>query len=140
MNVGIYAYNLHMETTKENTMEINFNIKQAMLTKADMKKMVANHNRSQVANANDELFDPKPAVKLFDCAGASTWLISECDENGYAFGLCDLGWGQPELGYVYIPELIEALGWRLNKDRYFQADKLMSEYAKVARAEGRINA
>ena len=110
-----------METTKENTMEINFNIKQAMLTKADMKKMVANHNRSQVA-------------------GASTWLISECDENGSAFGLCDLGWGQPELGYVYIPELIEALGWRLNKDRYFQADKLMSEYAKVARAEGRINA
>lgn len=120
-------------------MEINFEYKKAMMTKADLNKLFANHKEAQFANISDQLFDPKPVVKLFDCMGASTWLISECDEYGYAFGLCDMGWGQPELGYVDINELVEVLGPRLNKDRYFESKKLMSEYAKDARAEGFIN-
>jgi hypothetical protein len=132
---------MKQDTTKgENKVETTFNYKQAMMTKADMQKLIKNSNESQVAQVKDELFNPKPVVKLFDCMGPATWLISECDENGYAFGLCDLGWGTPELGYVYIPELIEGLGRRLEKDRYFQANKTMMEYWKTAQAEQRINA
>ena len=35
------------------------------------------------------------------------WLITECDpeEPGRLFGLCDLGMGYPELGYVSLYEL-----------------------------------
>jgi hypothetical protein len=109
-----------------------FNYRQAMMTKADMTKLVANHVEPSSSH--------KPVVKLFDCMGPATWLISECDENGMAFGLCDLGLGTPELGYVYIPELIEALGRRLEKDRYFEAKMSMPEYAKKARSEQKINA
>tara|TARA_Y100000004_G_C8856234_1_gene386964 strand:- start:357 stop:719 length:363 start_codon:yes stop_codon:yes gene_type:complete len=116
----------------------NFDYRKAQMTKADLTKLKKNHEESQYANLSDQRFDPKPVVKLFDCAGASTWLITECDDDGYAFGLCDLGWGQPELGYVHIPELIEALGWRLNKDRWFTADKTLSGYAEVARENQRI--
>lgn len=50
--------------------------------------------------------DHKPVVKLFVPWGAGTWLLSEIDEDGdRAFGLCDLGFGEPELGYVSLSEL-----------------------------------
>ena len=50
-----------------------------------------------------------PVVKLFNPVGGGTWLLSEMDEQGIAFGLCDLGMGEPELGYVAIQELEQAV-------------------------------
>ncbi len=46
--------------------------------------------------------DHLPVVKFFDPTGAATWLITEMmqDEPDILFGLCDLGLGCPELGYV----------------------------------------
>jgi len=82
---------------------------------------------------NDSLdeYDCKPVVKLFNPRGAATWLLTECDENGIAFGLCDLGMGFPELGSVSIPELI-AVGF-IERDLHFKATKTLSEYANEAR-------
>ena len=56
-------------------------------------------------------------LKLFNPLGPATWLICELDTGGDTlFGLCDLGAGERELGYVRLDELKEvnaglAIGW-----------------------------
>ena len=48
-----------------------------------------------------------PVVKIFNPTGASTWLIHSMDpdDEDTLFGLCDHGFGFPELGYVSLAEL-----------------------------------
>ena len=79
--------------------------------------------------------DHKPVVKLFTPAGSATWLLSELDSDGVAFGLCDLGFGCPEVGYVTMAELEAA---PVERDLYFKPILMLGEYAKVARAAGKI--
>lgn len=68
----------------------------------------------------------RPAVKLFDAYGSAFWVIWEYDaEQKLGFGLCDLGMGFPELGYVSIEEL-EGLGLRVERDLY--ANTLVEGY------------
>nr|WP_310587633.1 DUF2958 domain-containing protein [Dyadobacter fanqingshengii] len=57
-------------------------------------------------DGGDEI-DTRPVVKHFTTNGPAIWLLTELSPfyDGLAFGLCDLGFGQPELGNVYIPEL-----------------------------------
>jgi hypothetical protein len=75
---------------------------------------------------------------------SARWLLSELDPDNLdrAFGLCDLGLGFPELGYVSIRELstlrTRDLRLRVERDRYFRPDRLLSVYAAEARAAGRI--
>lgn len=50
-------------------------------------------------------------VHLHYFMGAMDWFITErdlSDEQLQAFGLCDLGMGYPEMGYVCIPEITAA--------------------------------
>lgn len=86
--------------------------------------------------------DHAPVVKLFG-GSACTWLLSEL-EGDLAFGLCDLGHGCPELGYVSMSELeslrFPPFGLPIERDRHFKADKPMSAYAEEARKLGRIAA
>jgi hypothetical protein len=50
--------------------------------------------------------DHVPAVKFFNPVGSGTWLFSELDEDGdILFGLCDLGFGCPEMGSVSLAEI-----------------------------------
>ncbi|MDO8771277.1 MAG: DUF2958 domain-containing protein [Burkholderiaceae bacterium] len=91
----------------------------------------------------DEGFDPPPVVKLFTPDAAATWLLTELDpdEDDRAFGLCDLGLGFPELGYVSLAELVAVrgrLGLAVERDLHFKADKPISAYAREARMSGRI--
>lgn len=58
-----------------------------------------------------------------------------------AYGLCDLGMGTPELGFVSMREIRELrgpLGLPIERDLHFDADKTLSAYADEARAHGRI--
>ncbi|MCA1398403.1 MULTISPECIES: DUF2958 domain-containing protein [unclassified Bradyrhizobium] len=87
--------------------------------------------------------DHLPVVKLFTPDGGATWLLTECDpdEPDLLFGLCDLGLGCPELGYVSLAEIMEVrgrLGLPVERDLHFVADKPLSAYADEARAKGRI--
>jgi len=96
------------------------------------------------ANWASEKEDFKPVAKFFTPWANATWLVSEFDEaSGVFFGLCDLGLGSPELGYVSKAEL-EALshwsGLKVERDRSFEADKTISEYADEARAKGAVYA
>ncbi len=88
-----------------------------------------------------------PIVKLFG-GSACTWLISEMDpeDDDQLFGLCDLGFGCPEFGYVSASELaairFKPFGLGVERDRHWSPDKgkTMSRYADEARAAGRIKA
>jgi hypothetical protein len=58
-----------------------------------------------------------------------------------AFGLCDLGMGESELGYVSLTELLAVrgkLGLPVERDEHFEADKTLSAYADEARQHGGI--
>lgn len=105
-----------------------------LFTKAQFEQLLANgRNRDQ---------DHRPIVKLFTPDAGCTWLLSEIDpdEPDIAFGLCDLGFGFPELGCVSLTELRSVrgnLGLRVERDMSFAAEHPMSVYAEAARqAEG----
>jgi len=70
-------------------------------------------------------------------------LISEIEADGDTlFGLCDLGWGHPELGYVSLNELESLplpLGLTIERDMSFEPTKTLAEYAVDARTAGRID-
>ncbi|MBR1191473.1 DUF2958 domain-containing protein [Bradyrhizobium sp. AUGA SZCCT0160] len=106
-----------------------------LLTTTDRVELLVNGLNSGI--------DHWPAVKLFMPDGAATWLLTECDpdEPDRLFGLCDLGLGYPELGYVNLTEIMEIrgrLGLPVERDLHFVADKPLSAYADEARANGRI--
>lgn len=87
--------------------------------------------------------DAAPILKIFAPDGAATWLISEVDPDDpdRLFGLCDLGLGFPELGWVSLAELSSVrgrLGLPVERDLHFVADKPLSAYAEEARKQGRI--
>jgi hypothetical protein len=91
----------------------------------------------------DQAIDFEPVVKLFTPDGNATWLLTELDSNGeyLAFGLCDLGLGEPELGYVSPHELAAArgsLGLPLERDLYFAPTRTIAAYAQLAREHRRI--
>lgn len=92
----------------------------------------------RVADVQDD-FDPFPVVKLFTPDAAATWLLTEAFPEGddiRLFGLCDLGLGSPELGYVMLSEIEDIrgeLGLPVERDLYFKAECRLSTYAKNAR-------
>ena len=69
-----------------------------------------------LANGRESLenpdFDPAPVVKLFTPDAGATWLLTEIDpdDHDHAFGLCDLGLGMPEIGWVSLGELATVRG------------------------------
>jgi hypothetical protein len=105
--------------------------------------LTTSHRVELLANGLNSGIDHRPVVKLFTPDGAATWLFTECDpaEPDRLFGLCDLGVGCPELGYVSLTEITEVrgrLGLPVERDLHFVADKSLSAYADEARANGRI--
>ena len=79
-----------------------------LITKALTEQLLANGRAQRAAmDKGDDAVDFKPVVKLFTPDAQCTWLLTELDpDGGLAFGLCDLGLGCPELGYVSLIELI----------------------------------
>ena len=100
------------------------------------------HNASELEN--DLHKDHEPVVKLFSKYGKPIWLLSELDpENDIAFGLCDLGNGKPELGYVSIAHLESIKHAKLKVpmveyDPEFIGKFPMSIYLKAALRQGRV--
>jgi hypothetical protein len=113
-----------------------------------MTKLITDEQRAQLlANGRQSLeqenFDPAPVVKLFTPDAGATWLLTEMDpdDHDHAFGLCDLGLGYPELGWVSLAEIATVrgrLGLPIERDLHFEAQKRLSAYAREARLAGRI--
>ena len=99
--------------------------------------MLANGARS----AAGEDIDPIPVVKLFTPDANATWLLTELDEEDVAFGLCDLGLGSPELGYVSISEIASArgpMGLPVERDEHYAETRPLSVLAVLARKAGHV--
>ena len=109
-------------------------------------KLITNEQRAKLldngaATARGDQRDPRPVVKLFTPDANATWLLTELDptEPDRAFGLCDLGLGSPELGYVRLSELTVLrgpFGLAVERDRYFTAGRSLSAYANDAQVAG----
>ena len=110
-----------------------------LITETQRAQLLANGRQSI---ENDD-FDPPLVVKLFTPDAGATWLLTEIDpdDHDHAFGLCDLGQGFPELGYVSLAELQSVrgrLGLPIERDLHFVATKAFSAYSREARHAERI--
>lgn len=116
-----------------------------LITKSIRAALLKNGQATEDAQMIDrDEPDHRPVVKFFDPCGAATWLITESDPNepDRLFGLCDLGLGFPELGYVSLDELqsIELrFGLGIERDIHWKAASPLSEYADAARVAGHIS-
>lgn len=117
---------------------------QELLTAELRAQLLENGNlQRKTIDTDSEPIDFRPVVKLFTPDANATWLLTELvpHDPDLAFGLCDLGLGFPELGYVRISEL-EALRGPMRlpveRDEHFAVDKTIGEYAEAARAAERV--
>src|SRR6202051_2856997 len=83
------------------------NLAMPLITQTQLDQLLANGRAQRAAIDNDQgALDFKPVVKLFTPDAQCTWLLPELDpDHELAFGLCDLGMGEPEIGYVSLTEL-----------------------------------
>lgn len=104
-------------------------------------QLLLNHRKQAPLKGTKGEIDFEPVCKLFVPWAGGTWLLTEVDEDGLAFGLADLGY--PELGYIALCELAELRGpggLKIEEDLSFKASKTLSEYAAEAQREGFIRA
>jgi hypothetical protein len=115
-----------------------------LVTQSQRAQLLANGTANAVRNAAGQAeHDFVPVVKLFTPDAGATWLLTEIDpgDEDIAFGLCDLGLGCPEVGYVSLAELATVrgkLGLPVERDCHFGADKPLSVFAAEAHTAGRI--
>jgi len=109
-------------------------------------KLLTNALKTQLlSHAKQGAEDPAPVVKLFTPWANCIWLLTELDpdKEDIAFGLCDLGLGFPELGYVSLSELISykgPAGLTVKRDIHFKTDKPLSYFVEKARFASCITA
>jgi hypothetical protein len=86
--------------------------------------------------------DPAPVVKFFSPISAATWLATELDADGDTlFGLADLGFGCPELGYFSMCEIAEIrlpFGLSIERDLHFKTAIALSVWTNSARRLGSL--
>ncbi len=114
-----------------------------LLTKEQRERLLKNGRDQQKVKGTKAENDFWPVVKLFNPAGAATWLLTELDpeDQDIALGLCDLGMGFPEFGTVRISELQNfrgRFGLGIERDRFFEAKAPISRYIDAADEAGHI--
>lgn len=120
---------------------------QKIFTAYLINRLAANGRATRAAQrAGEPEPDHTPVVKVFNPFGSATWLLTELDpdDGDGLFGLCDLGFGHPELGRVLRSEIEEYRttrgGYRLplERDKWFRGEHPLSVYAAAAHTAGRI--
>ena len=87
-----------------------------LLTKANEKALPALYSQ------DGKGLEALAQVKFFTPDGSATWYASEFDGEDTFFGLCDMGFGCPELGYFRLSELQSVrgkMGLPVERDRHF---------------------
>jgi hypothetical protein len=122
--------------TGPNGVRSNKELNTTLFTKTQTEQLIANCQAQIVRMDNAQPhIDFKPVVKLFTPDAQCTWLLTELGFDDIAFGLCDLGMGTPELGFVSMHEIRDLrgpLGLPVERDMHFDADKTLSAYATEA--------
>jgi hypothetical protein len=106
-----------------------------------MLLLTQDHRARLIANGQSR-GDHAPVVKFFSPVGAATWLFSELDEDGdILFGLCDLGFGCPEMGAASLAEITAVtlpFGLTIERDLCFEGRFPLTIYADATRSIGSI--
>ena len=110
-----------------------------LITEAQRRKLLANEAAATEETDDSGTLDMEPVVRLFDPLGRAVWLLVSIadDAEGVAFGLCDLGLGFPELGYVVFDEFA-SIKWpgsqvpRIERDRGFRPRGTLRRYWEAA--------
>jgi Protein of unknown function (DUF2958) len=104
-----------------------------LLTQDQRARLIANGKTSG---------DHAPVVKFFNPVGAASWLFSELDADGDTlFGLCDLGFGCPEMGSASLSEIAAVtlpFGLSIERDLCFDGRFPLTIYADATRVAGSI--
>lgn len=105
------------------------------------QQLLLNHQTQLPLKGTRKERDFEPVCKLFLPWTSGTWLLTELDDDGLAFGLADLGFGTPELGYVSMDEIYAVrgpAGLRVEQDIHWKPRQTLSQYAKEATQLGYI--
>ena len=104
--------------------------------------LLTQDQRARLIANGESRGDHVPVVKFFSPVGAATWLFSELDEDGDSlFGLCDLGFGCPEMGSASLAEIAAVslpFGLTIERDLCFEGRFPLTIYADAARLAGSI--
>lgn len=95
------------------------------------------------ARAAGELLDPLPVVRYFTPDAHATWMFTELDpiDGDNAYGLIDLGLGNPVLGHARLSMLQSIRGPNdqpVMRDIHFTATRTLSEYFRLAVENGSV--
>ena len=115
----------------------------SVFTPQAAQQLAENHKEQLPLKGTRRERDYLPVCKLFLPWASATWLLTEMDDDGLAFGLSDLGFGTPELGYVSMDEIYAVKGpggLRVEQDLHWTAKHPLSHYAAEARSVGYIRA
>ena len=103
-----------------------------LLTAEIEKKLITQHLETD----DSSRMKHKPYLKLFNPCGSATWLLSEYNpEEEMFYGLCDLGMGSPELGYVSLYEIMSVklpYGLKIERDMSWKPDYTLSKYSQMS--------
>lgn len=103
----------------------------------DVKQLETNWTEQLPRKGTSKEIDYKPVVKVFNPLGSATILVTEKEPgSGLSFGLVDLGFGTPELGYLDLEEILSVElpgGFRMEQDTLFTATQTIGQYASEAR-------
>ena len=116
------------------------------ITRADVENLLGATRlaalRENSKHCHKQGHDPQPVVHLYLPGSSHQWLLTELHtHDDVAFGLCDLGAGFPELGYVDLREVLAAaasVNAELRCNLAFRPVAPLSEYAEQARRAQRI--
>lgn len=116
----------------------------SVITPEATAQLEANWQENLALKGTGREKDYEPVCKLFLPWTSGTWLLTEKEPGtSLCFGLCDLGMGSPELGYVCIEELYSVkgiAGLTVEQDIHFRPAKTLSEYADEAIKAGWLTA
>lgn len=101
-----------------------------------LEQLIKNHHQNLLLRGTRRERRYWPVVKLGIPATYCLWLLTECDEEGMAFGLCQIQ--MAELGSVWLPEMldIDVGGLKVTEDVAFEPTMSLTDYADLARRKG----
>ncbi|MFC3682953.1 DUF2958 domain-containing protein [Hydrogenophaga luteola] len=106
----------------------------------EQRELLLANGHARAADAQADLW---PVVRLFTPDAHATWLLAALDpaDGDTAWGLCDVGIGMPELGSIRLSDLVAIVGPQrmpVRRDQHFHVARPMSEYLRLAQANGSI--
>ena len=107
-----------------------------LIRPTQLQQLIINHEEQLPLRGTSREKSYKPVVKLHIPDTMCVWLLTECDNEGMAFGLCQIQCA--ELGNVWLPEVadLDIQGLKVVEDTEFQARLTITQYANIARQNG----